>query len=126
MNSDHGQCDVSVDENIVYIKSIGAFNLEGILKANQDIMSAVSSLGEQSFKLLVDFSELEGATPEAFEKLNELDVWLSKQSMTAKAVIINSSMTLSILGKRVPARNSHNDKNFEGRAEAIEWLKLQP
>ena len=119
----HGQCFVSVDDDIICIKAVGGFNLEGIILATQDIASAIHSLDHKSFKLLADYSELEGATPEAFDKLDEFNSWLHKQNMIAKAVVINSLVTLDILGQRTPARNEHNDKNFESKVKAIEWLK---
>ncbi len=125
MNIVHGQCFVSVDDDIVYVKAVGGFNLEGVITATRDIASAIHTLEHKKFKFLADYSELEGAIPEAFDKLNEFNRWLNKQNMTAKAVVINSSVTLDILRQRAPARNLHNDKNFENKAEAIEWLKQQ-
>jgi hypothetical protein len=125
MRMAHGECFISIEDDIVYIKSVGAFNLEGIVKANQDIVSAICTFGHKKFKLLVDYSELEGGTPEAFDRLNECNTWLNSQNMIAKAVVINSQITLTILEQRAPARSLHNDKNFESKITAIEWLKLQ-
>ncbi|NQZ21499.1 MAG: hypothetical protein HRT53_05520 [Colwellia sp.] len=125
MNIPHGECFISVDEDIICIKSVGAFNLEGIIKANQDVEVVVRSFGQKRFKLLIDYSEIEGATPEAYDKLNECNIWLNSQNMIAKAVVIHSAVNLTLLGIRAPARNLQNDKNFENKVTAMEWLKLQ-
>lgn len=125
MSEGHGQCFVSVDKSIVYIKSVGAFNLEGMVKATQDIKSAVLTLDNNSFKLLADYTELEGATPEAFNHLDEFNAWLNMQNFVAKAVVISSTITLTILDQQVPTRKLQNDKNFKSLDEALEWLKLQ-
>lgn len=125
MSERHGQCLVSIDNEIVHIKSIGAFNLEGMIKATQDIKSAISKLNTNSFKLLADYTELEGATPEAFDHLDKFNAWLNNNNMIAKAVVISSSITLTILGQQAPTRKLQNDKNFKTKDEAIEWLKQQ-
>lgn len=125
MNREHGLCFVTIEDDIIFLKAIGAFNLEGMVKANNDVGLIIENLNNNKFKLFVDYSELEGVTPEAFEKLNDFNIWLNKQNMVAKAVVINSAITLSILDHRSPARSLHNDKNFEDREEALNWLKIQ-
>ena len=45
--------------------------------------------------------------------------------MTAKALIITSSINLAILESRVPARKNQNIQNFKEREPAMAWLKLQ-
>lgn len=121
----HGQCFISVDDDIIYIRSVGAFNLEGVIKANLDIESAIIGFGSNRFKVFVDYTEIEGATPDAFEKLDECNKWLNSQNLIAKAVVINSPVTLALLESRAPARRLQNDKNFEDIETALEWLKLQ-
>jgi hypothetical protein len=125
MSEGHGQCFISVDDNIIYLKSVGAFNLEGMIKAAQDIKAVVLTLDNNRFKLLADYTELEGATPEAFDYLDDFNVWLNKQNLVAKAVVINSAITLTILGQQVPTRKLQNDKNFKTKDEALEWLLQQ-
>ncbi|WP_019027700.1 hypothetical protein [Colwellia piezophila] len=125
MSRPHGECFITVDDDIIYIKSVGAFNLEGIIQAYQDIESIIISLGENRFKVLVDYTEIEGATPEAFDKLNECNEWLNSQNLIAKAVVIHSPVNLTLLESRVPARSLQNDKNFDNQSAAKEWLKQQ-
>jgi hypothetical protein len=125
MTIPHGQCFISVEDDIIFIKSVGAFNLEGINKANQDIKEVILNCDKKGLKLLIDYTEIEGETPEAFDKLNECNEWLNSQNLIAKAVVINSPVTLTLLESRAPARRLQNDKNFEDKVTAIKWLKLQ-
>jgi hypothetical protein len=125
MTTPHGECLISVEDNIIYIQPIGAFNEEGIIEASKEVSIAVDNFGDENFKLLLDYTSIEGATPEAFVKLNEFNSWLNTQNMVAKAVVVNLSLTLTLLNNFVPERSIQNDKNFDNKADAIEWIKRQ-
>jgi len=125
MTLEHGKCFISVDGNIISVKALGAFNEEGIVKTIEELKSVIEKFGHQEFKLLFDYTQTEGGTPEVFEKINECNVWLNTQNMVAKALVINSSTNLAILESRTPARNSQNAKSFDDRVSAITWLKSQ-
>lgn len=125
MNSPHGNCLVSVNNDIICIKPVGSFNEEGIIQAVQNIHTAIDTFSYRGFKLLIDYSEIEGATPKAFVQINDFNLWLNYQNLIAKAVVTNLSMTLPILESRVPARKQQNDKVFETKPAAIDWLKTQ-
>lgn len=125
MNKEHGQYFISIDNDIIFIKAVGAFNVEGVIEAIRDTKQFIESQKLQCFKLLVDYLDLEGLTPDAFDKLNELNLWLNEQNMVAKAVVIDSPVILDIFGQRSPARKLHLDKNFDNKTQAIKWLKHQ-
>jgi len=122
---EHGKYFISVDGDIITVKSVGAFNREGTAKVIVELKLAIESFSDKNFKLLFDYTETDGGTPEVFEQINECNIWLNSQNMVAKALIINSAMHLSILESRTPARKSQNAKNFDDKASAIAWLKLQ-
>lgn len=125
MNSPHGKCLVSVKDDIIYIMAAGSFNKEGITKSIQDIQSAIETFDDRGFKLLIDFTDIEGGTPKAFVKINEFNLWLNHQKLIAKAVVFSLAMTLPLLDSRAPARKLQNNKGFENKISAIEWLNLQ-
>jgi len=126
MTLEHGKCFISVDGNIISVKALGAFNEEGIVKTIEELKSVIERFGHQEFKLLFDYTQTEGGTPEVFEKINECNVWLNTQNMVAKALVINSSTNLAILESRTPARSLQNTEIFGDKVSAINWLKLQP
>ena len=122
---EHGKNSISVDDNIITVKSVGVYNIEGIVKAIEELKVVIESFSHKEFKLLFDYTETEGGTPEVFEQINECNIWLNSQNMVAKALVINSAMHLSILESRTPARKLQKTKNFDNKASAISWLKLQ-
>ena len=122
---EHGKSHISVDGNSITVKAIGEYNKEGIIKTIEELKSVIEGFDQKEFKLLFDYFEVEGGTPDVFDEINECNIWLNSQNMVAKALVINSSMHLAILESRTPARNSQNSKTFKDKTSAINWLKLQ-
>jgi CTP:phosphocholine cytidylyltransferase-like protein len=125
MNQEHGKNIISVEGDIIISKIIGPFNVEGVNKSITDLKTVVDSFCQNKFKLLIDYIDAEGVTPEVYEKINECNIWLNSQNMVAKALVTNSNVALSILESRTPARSSLNESVFNDKANAIIWLKSQ-
>jgi len=125
IESEHGKSYISVDGDIITVKAVGAYNKEGMIKTIVELESVIDTFNQKAFKLLFDYSQAEGGTPEVFDKINECNIWLNSQNMVAKALVINSSMHLAILESRTPARNLQNAKSFSDKTRAMNWLKYQ-
>ena len=121
----HGQSSISVDGDIITVKAVGAFNVEGITKTIEQLKLFIEGFGQKEFKLLFDYTETDGGTPDVFDKINECNIWLNSQNMVAKAVVIHSEILLKILESRTPARHSQNEQSFDDIASAINWLASQ-
>ena len=121
----HGQSSISVDGDIITVKAVGAFNVEGITKTIEQLKFFIEGFGQKEFKLLFDYTETDGGTPDVFDKINECNIWLNSQNMVAKAVVIHSEILLKILESRTPARHSQNEQSFDDIASAINWLASQ-
>jgi len=122
---EHGTTSISIDGDIISMKSVGAFNREGTVRAIEKLTLAIENFSQKRFKMLFDYTKVEGGTPDVFEKIDEFNLWLNNQNMAAKALIINSSAMLEILESKSPARKFQNTKNFDNEASALSWLKLQ-
>ena len=125
MSIEHGKNFISVDGDIIISKVIGAFNIEGIDKSIRELKVTIESFCQNEFKLLVDYIDTEGGTPEVYDKINECNIWLNSQNMIAKALVIESNAMLSILEGRTPARSALNEKTFKNETDAMLWLKSQ-
>jgi len=125
MNLDHGKFIITVDDDIITVKSIGAFNTESAVKSIEELKFVVGSFCQKKFKLLFDHTEYEGATPAVFEEINECNIWLSKQNLVAKAIVITSSINLNILESRTSTKSEKNTKNFDNMQSANDWLQRQ-
>jgi hypothetical protein len=125
MYPEHGKNIISVEGDIIISKVIGAFNAEGIDKSIADLKVAVDSFCQSEFKLLVNYIDTEGGTPEVYEKINEFNIWLNSKNMVAKALVSNSNVALSIRESRTPTVISLNERVFDDEANAMNWLKSQ-
>jgi hypothetical protein len=125
MYSQHGESVIQVQGDLIIINVSGAFNEEGMSKSIENLKAVVETFSEKKFKLLIDYSDTEGATPQAYKRNNEGNAWLNSQNMAAKAIVIRSSVLLGILESRTPERKSQNAKNFDNKPSALAWLKTQ-
>jgi HKD family nuclease len=125
MSKLHGETYISIKDSIIIVEVKGAFNIEGMERSFNDLKMVVDTFGQEEFKLLVDYTNSEGATPDAYEKNNEGNAWLNEKNMTAKAIVIKSNILLKILESRTPARKFQQAKNFDDKFDALAWLKLQ-
>jgi hypothetical protein len=64
-----------------------------------------------------------GATPEAYQELENYNVWLNSQKLIGKAMVITSSITLDVIDKLSPSRAAQQTKNFSNEDDAMKWLQ---
>ncbi len=122
MNSEHGEVAIEVANNIIIIRASGAFNEYGAKKYTNSIRDAVANMKGESFSILINNLEFQGATPEAYHELESYNVWLNKQKLIAKAMVITSSITLDVIDKHSPSRASQQTRNFNNEEEAMSWI----
>ena len=77
----------------------------------------------ESFSILVNNLHFQGATPEAYQELENYNIWLNTQKLIAKAMVITSSITLDVINVRSPSRASQQTKSFDNEEDAMTWLK---
>ena len=122
MNMNHGECSLSVIGDVIHLKCKGLFNEHGVKAVFKESKEIIDSFNGGKFAIIADYLEVEGATPEAFEEVNSNNIWLFKQNIRAKAVVVNSSVLKAIGLKRVPAQINIKTKFFDSIEKATEWL----
>jgi hypothetical protein len=123
MSYPHGEIKISIVDNIITAVFIGSFNYESVLDYSNRIKSTVASLKEKPFVMIIDNTQLEGATPEGFEELEIFNSWLNQTQLKAKAFIMNSEVNKAIIESRTPSLSSQNTCFFSSYQEANEWLE---
>ncbi len=121
----HGTTDVKLNANVIEAVFCGSFNEYAIRVYAKKVRDIIVALEGAKFAMLVDDRAVEGGTPEAYNALNEYNEWLNTQALVAKAFVIDSGMTKSILKKRTPALDQQNVAYFEDIEQAREWLHTQ-
>lgn len=121
----HGEHQISIQDSIIYLKLIGSFNDVGAKNFTDAMKTVIATFNGATFAILVDDLDVIGGTPEAYAELEKYNIWLNTQNMRAKAMVIDSPVTLAIINKYAPSREYQNIDVFDNRAEAVTWLKTQ-
>jgi hypothetical protein len=121
----HGKYKIDIQGNIICVKLTGAFNELGATNFTVAMKKVISTFDGKAFSILIDDLEVDGGTLEAYAVLEDYNQWLNSKQMTAKAMIINSPVTLAIIEKYAPARKQQNIAIFDNQSDAFCWLKTQ-
>jgi len=122
---DHGNVSTQIDGNIIIVYLIGEFNEFGAQNYTSRVKEAVAQFNGKPFSLLVNLLEMIGATPEAFQEVDELNYWLNKQNLQKKSRVIKSNATLFMVQVLANSRAEQVIGDFETHEQALAWLKLE-
>ena len=126
LGDQHGEVQFSRLHGCIIVSTlIGSFNGAGARVYVQGIKRIINSLHGEPFAILVDNSDMHGATPEAYEELERYNQWSMQKNLVAKAFIIPSKATIEIVKSHSPSITRQNIKSFKDKASAIEWLEEQ-
>ncbi len=119
----HGECEISVVDNIITCVFIDSFNVEAVHCYANKIKSILSALKEKKFAMIIDATNFVGGTPDAFDEMDIFNSWLSKTPLKAKAFIIGSQVHQHIILSRTPSLSLQNVNFFANAQEANMWVK---
>lgn len=122
MNIEHGEVAIEVKDNIIIVRTAGAFNEYGARHYTNGLKKAIYDLQGESFSILINNLEFLGGTPEAYEELEKYNLWLNQQQLIAKAMVIKSAINLGVIDMLSPARASQQTQSFDNEKDAMTWL----
>lgn len=123
MNGQHGEVKICCENNIISATLIGSFNEEGAIKYTEGIKNIVKNLEGQKYAILVDNSNMEGGTPEAYQVLEKYNQWLNNTNLVAKAMIVKTLITTELIKTLSPSINLQATKTFKNKKVALKWLQ---
>lgn len=126
MHNEHGEVHIHREGNIIVSELNGAFNMEGAQKYIQGMKEAVKEFEGESFLMLVNNLKLEGGTPEAFQELEQYNHWLTTQNLIAKAIVLESIVTIDLIDRLSPSQKQQTYKIFDNESDAFTWLRSFP
>jgi len=84
MNLNHGDYSVKIDKNIIVVDLNGAFNEYGVREFIAEVKSIIVRFSGTPFSILMNNISVLGATPQAYEELNDYNTWLNTQNLVLK------------------------------------------
>ncbi|WP_206483301.1 hypothetical protein [Thalassotalea sp. G2M2-11] len=119
----HGKYNVELIDNILFVKLSGSFNCAGTEAYVATVKQYIAELAGQPFAMLIDDLDVEGGTPEAYQKLNDYNEWLVSQPIVGKAFIIKSLAIKEIVLERTPSLKQQQIEFFQDVESAEQWLR---
>jgi hypothetical protein len=126
MNDAHGDIDFKLDKNIVCVTLIGPFNGAGVVEWTQKLQQIIIGFEGKPFFVLMNNTDYEGFTPEAFQIADDFNFWLNDQTMVVKAIIQPSLLAKEMNIKNIPALAGQRIEYFDNKHDAISWLRTLP
>jgi len=123
MGNQHGEVQILLEGNIIIATLIGAFNGKGAIKYTEGVKSIVKNLKGKKYAILVDNSNMEGGTPEAYQVLEEYHQWLNETNLVAQAIVVKTLITSELIKSLSPSVKLQTTKSFQDKELAFEWLK---
>ncbi|WP_286234544.1 hypothetical protein [Thalassotalea sediminis] len=121
----HGTHQIVRQDNILLVKLIGSFNETGVHAYVDAVKKHIAAIHGKGFAMLINDTEVDGGTPEAYQVLNDYNNWLNSQPVIAKAFVLESLALKHIILARTPALKKQNIEFFADDNSAIAWLKTQ-
>lgn len=123
MSLRHGDTHFSIKGKIIIATLTGAYNKNGAIQYTEGIKSIVKSFKGERYAILVDNTDMEGGTPEAYQVLEEYNQWLNNTNLVAKAIVSNTTITTDIIKSLSPSINLQKNMHFEDKETAMTWVK---
>ncbi len=123
INEQHGEVDIIVEGNIIIATLVGSFNEIGAIQYTEGIKNIVNTFERKRYAILVDNSNMEGGTPQAYQVLEKYNQWLNKTNLVAKAMIVKTSVTTELINSLSPSIKQQTTQSFNDKKLAKKWLK---
>ena len=119
----HGSFELSVKNQIVIIKAMGAWNFEMAVEFGEQYKALVLTFNQDPWACLIDLTEWELFTPEASDYLDDINRWADANNQRFEAVVCGLSIQQSLLEKNQAAFTHVETQFCESLDLACQWLE---
>lgn len=122
MSKNLSNASISHANGIITTKLYGIFNESSAESYRAELFELVMRLKGKPFALLADISQVEGATPEAFDMVKHIINRLPEMGLIAKAYVYKGPVIRGIMYQRIPELSSMDYLFFTDSEKAYQWL----
>ena len=116
---------ISYENGVITSKLYGIFNERSAEEYREHLFKLVMGLNMKPFALLADISEVEGATPEAFDMVKHIVNRLPEMGLIAKAYVYKGPLIRGMMFQRIPELKHMDYLFFTDFDEASQWLSSE-
>ena len=121
----HGSFTLSVKEQVIVIKAIGAWNYEAAVAFANDYKQLVSDLQQAPWGCLIDLTDWELFTPDASDYLDTINQWAEQHNQRFEAVVCGLAIQEALLEKNQSVFVNVKTRFCETLEEAYHWLESE-
>lgn len=118
----HGSFDIACKDKTIIVKCMGAWNIETVQEFIPIYKKYVLAFDGQPWACLLDLTQWELATPEAWELIDELNVWGNANNQRYEAVICSISFQQIFVEQSHLVMPNVEKKFCDDLAQAQQWL----
>lgn len=122
MSRNQSNASIVYANGIITTKLYGIFNESSAESYREELFELVMRFKGKPFALLADISQVEGATPEAFDMVKHIINRLPEMGLIAKAYVYKGPVIRGIMYQRIPELTSMDYLFFTDNEEAYQWL----
>lgn len=122
MRNKQSTLSIRYDNGIITSELYGVFNKSSAEEYREHLFKLVMGLNMKPFALLADISQVEGATPEAFDMVKHIVNRLPEMGLIAKAYVYKGPVIRGMMFQRIPELKHMDYLFFTNIDEASLWL----
>jgi len=124
MSNPHGRYTIEREERTIFIRVMGAWNLEGYRDFVAAFKQEALALREQPWGVIVDIREWELSTPEVEAEEDELQLWTLHNNQRWRAFVSDASYikALKIEEGAKPVEEGIESRFFSSHKDARQWF----
>jgi hypothetical protein len=119
----HGSFELSIKDQTLIVKAIGAWNYETAVNCGKEYKRLVHKLKLKPWACLVDLTEWELFTPDASDYIDELNEWGNLNNQKYEVVVCGLFIQQALLEKSHEVLTNVETKFSENLKQAYEWLE---
>ncbi len=125
MSNPHGNFTISCEQQTIFVRVIGAWNLEGYRDFVAAFKQAALPLSAKPWGVIVDIRDWELSTPEVEAEEEELQLWTLRHNQRWRAFVSEPSYikAAKIEQGAEPVADGIESQFFATHADAREWFR---
>lgn len=120
----HGTFSYDVQDSVIIFKLSGDFNEYGIQACLDAEKEVIESFGGKQCSMLIDCREATGATPEAYQAIDDFYRQIRYDNLSAIALVYANNLMARIEERGIPQMKNHRAKAFLDWQSALSWLNI--
>ena len=125
VGKEHGSFEIEVINQVVVLRSFGAWNVETAIHMRNDFQQIASKIANRPWACLVDLRSWELGGPEIWSPIERLNMWCDQNNQKLEAVVCSLLIQKHLLENAQKALLHSETEFFDNINKAKIWLNTK-